>query len=193
MWLSTIAPLVMFVAAQLPPAGPGGAAPQFISEPIATRQTAFTIPFQVDRATQIAEEPIEVQLFVSSDRGGNWRLYSKVDPLQKNFLFRAVTDGEYWFAVRTLDRSGQLRPGLPQAPVLRVLVDTAPPNLVLRAIDAAGPNADEIRDALERIDGFQAVTTGVPRKPYSKDDHECLDQKDVFLGVWKSGKVVKLQ
>jgi branched-chain amino acid transport system substrate-binding protein len=66
-------------------------------------------------------------------------------------------------------------------------------NLVLRAIDAAGPNADEIRDALERIDGFQAVTTGVPNKPYSKDDHECLDQKDVFLGIWKSGKVVRLK
>ena len=66
-------------------------------------------------------------------------------------------------------------------------------NLVLRAVDTAGPNADEIRDALERIDGFQAVTTGVPSKPYAKDDHECLDQKDVFLGVWKTGKVVKLR
>lgn len=66
-------------------------------------------------------------------------------------------------------------------------------NLVLRAIDAGGPNSDEIRDALERIDNFEAVTTGVPKKPYSKDDHECLDQKDVFLGVWKQGRVVKLQ
>jgi len=66
-------------------------------------------------------------------------------------------------------------------------------NLVLRAIDAGGPNSDEIRDALERIDNFEAVTTGVPKKPYSKDDHECLDQKDVFLGVWKNGRVVRLQ
>jgi branched-chain amino acid transport system substrate-binding protein len=65
-------------------------------------------------------------------------------------------------------------------------------NLVLRALDAGGPNSDEIRDALERIDNFEAVTTGVPRKPYSKDDHECLDQKDVFLGVWKNGRVVKV-
>lgn len=66
-------------------------------------------------------------------------------------------------------------------------------NLVLKAIDAGGPTPDAIRDALEKIDGFQAVTTGVPAKPYAKDDHECLDQKDVFLGVWKGGKVVKLQ
>lgn len=66
-------------------------------------------------------------------------------------------------------------------------------NLVLKAIDAGGPNADEIRDALERTDNFEAVTTGVPRRPYAKDDHECLDQKDVFLGVWKGGKVVKVQ
>ncbi len=66
-------------------------------------------------------------------------------------------------------------------------------NLVLRALDVGGPNADEIRDALERIDNFEAVTTGIPKKPYAKDDHECLDQKDVFLGVWKNGKVVKVQ
>jgi branched-chain amino acid transport system substrate-binding protein len=66
-------------------------------------------------------------------------------------------------------------------------------NLVLRAIDAGGPNPDEIRDALEKIDNFDAITTGVPKKPYAKDDHECLDQKDVFLGIWKDGKVVKVQ
>ncbi len=66
-------------------------------------------------------------------------------------------------------------------------------NLVLRALDMAGPNPDEIRDALERIDNFDAVTTGVPKKPYSKDDHECVDQKDVFLGVWEKGKVVRLK
>jgi len=66
-------------------------------------------------------------------------------------------------------------------------------NLVLRAIEMGGPSADEIRDNLERIDNFKAVTTGVPKKPYAKDDHECLDQKDVFLGVWKTGRVVRLQ
>ena len=66
-------------------------------------------------------------------------------------------------------------------------------NLVLRAVEMGGPSADEIRDSLERIDNFEAVTTGVPKKPYAKDDHECLDQKDVFLGVWKAGRVLKLQ
>jgi branched-chain amino acid transport system substrate-binding protein len=66
-------------------------------------------------------------------------------------------------------------------------------NLVLRAIETGGPSSDEIRDSLERIDDFEAVTTGVPKKPYGKDDHECLDQKDVFLGVWKAGRVLKLQ
>jgi branched-chain amino acid transport system substrate-binding protein len=66
-------------------------------------------------------------------------------------------------------------------------------NLVLKALDMAGPNPDEIRDALERIDNFDAITTGVPKKPYSKDDHECVDQKDVFLGIWEKGKVVRLK
>jgi branched-chain amino acid transport system substrate-binding protein len=66
-------------------------------------------------------------------------------------------------------------------------------NLVLKAIDAGGPTAEAIRDALEKIDDFDAVTTGIPKKPYAKDDHECLDQKDVFLGVWKGGRVVKIE
>jgi len=66
-------------------------------------------------------------------------------------------------------------------------------NLVLKALEMAGPNPDEIRDALERIDNFDAITTGVPKKPYSKDDHECVDQKDVFLGIWEKGKVVRLK
>ncbi len=66
-------------------------------------------------------------------------------------------------------------------------------NLVLKALEMAGPNPDAIRDALERIGNFEAVTTGVRKQPYSKDDHECLDQKDVFLGVWEKGRVVRLK
>lgn len=108
---------------------PGGADP----EPIATRQTVFSIPFQVSRAQQPAQEPVEVQLHVSVDRGVTWRPHARVAPSAGQFLVRAPGDGEYWFLVRTLDRSGQLRPQGLCRPELRVIVDTTPPKLDLEA------------------------------------------------------------
>jgi branched-chain amino acid transport system substrate-binding protein len=65
--------------------------------------------------------------------------------------------------------------------------------LLLQAVDmAGGGDRDKLRDALEKIDDFKAVS-GTPTKPFSAQDHECLDRGNVFLGVWKSGRVVKLQ
>lgn len=65
--------------------------------------------------------------------------------------------------------------------------------LLLKALDMAGPNPEGIRDALEKIDNFDAATTAVPKKPFSKTDHEILDQDGVFLGVWKGDIVVKVR
>ena len=76
-------------------------------------------------------------------------------------------------------------------PVLAALgYDAA--RLVLKAVDEAGSDPKVIRDALEQIDDFQAVS-GVPSKPYGPKDHEALDSEHVFLGVWKNGQVVKLK
>jgi branched-chain amino acid transport system substrate-binding protein len=65
--------------------------------------------------------------------------------------------------------------------------------LLLQAVDmAGGGDRDKMRDALEKIDDFKAVS-GTPAKPFGPKDHECLDRGNVFLGVWKNGRVVKLQ
>ncbi len=63
--------------------------------------------------------------------------------------------------------------------------------ILLKALDIAGPNPEGIRDALEQIDDFEAATTAIPRKPFSKEDHEILDPKAVFLGVWDGNVVVR--
>ena len=60
------------------------------------------------------------------------------------------------------------------------------------AIDKAGNDPKKIRDALEQVDGYDAIS-GTPPKPFGPKDHECLDKKDVFLGVWRKGEVVRLQ
>ena len=105
---------------------------------LTTRQTLFAIPFQIDRAEDPMREPVEVQLYVSTDQGTNWQLFRRVRPEQGKFLFRAVTDAEYWFATRTVDRSGVLRPERVDGPGLRVVVDTTLPELRLEARQGEG-------------------------------------------------------
>jgi branched-chain amino acid transport system substrate-binding protein len=64
--------------------------------------------------------------------------------------------------------------------------------IVFKAVEKVGKSDPAaIRDAIESIDGVQAISA-TPAKPFSPTDHECLDRENVFLGVWKNGAVVKL-
>ncbi|MCH7729438.1 MAG: hypothetical protein IH991_23620 [Planctomycetes bacterium] len=93
---------------------------------IATRQTSFTIPFVVDAN---AVRPAEIQLFASADLGANWTLYARQRPGTKGFPFRAAQDGEYWFALKTVDANGVARPTGEMKPELKLIVDTRPPRI----------------------------------------------------------------
>jgi branched-chain amino acid transport system substrate-binding protein len=65
--------------------------------------------------------------------------------------------------------------------------------IAFKAVDKVGKaDPKAIRDALENIDGIQAISA-TPAKPYSPTNHECLDKDHVFLGVWKNGEVVRLK
>lgn len=65
---------------------------------------------------------------------------------------------------------------------------------ILTAAVSKAQSADPrvLRDAIENVDGIKAITA-TPSHPFSPGDHECLKQKDVFLGVWKNGAVVRLE
>jgi hypothetical protein len=108
-------------------------APAALPEVIVTRHLLFAIPFVVDSSTDPTRHVVEVQLYVSSDRGAHWQLYGKVPPNEQRFLFRTAADSEYWFVIRTLDSSGRLRPETIGTPGLRVLVDSRPLALKLTA------------------------------------------------------------
>ncbi len=114
-------------------AAPNSAA---LPQAITTRQRTFSIPFSVPPPTQ-AQEPVEVQLWVSGDQGRSWQQYSVVSPHQRQFMFRAAVDGEFWFVVRTVDRSGRAQPEQLVRPGLRVIVDTELPKLELQALRGA--------------------------------------------------------
>jgi hypothetical protein len=109
MWLAPLSGWVLSLAIL----GQSSAAvsPAMLPELIATKDATFAIPFRVESADNPARQPAEVQLLVSIDRGNRWQLYGQVPPTQQQFVFRAKNDGEYWFAIRTVDRLGQTHPG----------------------------------------------------------------------------------
>ncbi len=129
MWMASILQVVALGAVD--PAPP--LAPSATPAPIYWRQTLFSIPFHVERPARADQEPVEVQLHVSPDRGVRWENWRQAQPQKGFFLFKAGADGEYWFDVRTLDRSGQVRPQGPHTPKLIVIVDTVPPKVQLTA------------------------------------------------------------
>ncbi|MBI3463601.1 MAG: hypothetical protein HY000_11160, partial [Planctomycetes bacterium] len=111
-------------------------------EKIYCRQKAFKIPFQIrDPAEQ--KQLQEVQLYVARN-GGRWEKYTAappdVPPEKRSFTFRADQDGEFWFAIRTLDKHGAYNPedeAQLQAD-LRVVVDSEIPRIELRPIPGNG-------------------------------------------------------
>ena len=109
----------------------------------------FRIPFNVDPADRPRLK--EVQLWVSDDLGFKWAPKSRTTPDRPAFTFRSNKDGEYWFAVRTLDNKGQLFPSDEEKPEpsMKVVVDTSPPSIVLEPYGRRGSLATvrwEVRD-----------------------------------------------
>lgn len=122
----------------LPPAAPS-AAQSATTEPgtIYTRRTLFAIPFQIERPSAATQEPSVVELFVSNDMGASWRPHAQAKPVQRNFAFRAPGDGEFWFAVQSIDAQGQRRPSEIHQPELRVIIDSTAPKLEVSAQQGA--------------------------------------------------------
>jgi hypothetical protein len=133
MWLLSIAQMLTVVATGTPPGMATGDGSATIPDPIPTRQTYFAIPFEIDQMDHPVLGAAEIQLYVSRDRGATWQHETSVAPTTKLFLFRAPSDGEYWFAVRTRDRAGNFRPPLIGTPGLRVIIDTQAPSLTIDA------------------------------------------------------------
>jgi hypothetical protein len=113
-----------------------------LPEPIYWKQSLFQIPYQWGSAAEPGAAQL-VLLFVSKDRGLSWHKISEARPNVTSFNYRAEGEGEYWFAVRTLDRQGQAWPTGAYQPELRVIVDTTMPQIAeLRATLLAGNAID---------------------------------------------------
>jgi hypothetical protein len=149
-------------------------------------QRVFFIPFQADAATR-ESRLVKVQLLVSHNGIGDWTVLQTAEPNVRGFSFNAPADGQYDFAVRTVDRRENPRPGQVVRPQLRVVVDAERPILKLEAeIDPAGRLAvryeasdahlrgDSLRLEVRTGPTWQVVDPGVPE----------VRQSDRLLGRW---------
>src|SRR5262245_23535298 len=109
---------------------------------IYSRQKAFRIPFQIPDPSE-QKQLQEVQLYVARN-GGKWEKYTSappdVPPERRSFTFRTDQDGEFWFAVRTMDKKGTLTPAddADMQVGLRVIVDSEVPKIELRPVTRSG-------------------------------------------------------
>jgi len=120
---------------------------------VTSKQRAFRIPFNIDPADRPRYK--QVQLWVSNEGRGPWEKVDTTTPDRPSFTFRASRDGEFWFAVRTVDTKGRLFPSDDEdvEPNMKVLVDTIPPQLRLEGLARRGSLASVRWEVIEdRLD-----------------------------------------
>lgn len=113
-----------------------------------SKERTFRIPFQPQTGEQRLRE---VHLLYSTDQARTWRAYATSAPDQGYFQFTAPSDGLYWFAVRTIDQQGRAYPlrDIDLRAGIKVMVDTVPPKVMLRALPAQGQSVGvewDVRD-----------------------------------------------
>jgi len=133
------------------------------------KQRQFFIPYQVkpDQVKQRGKllNPIaKVQLLLSRTGANDWATLEEAEPNVQGFSYHAPEDGEYWFALRHLDRRGQPWPNANVQPQMRIVVDTMPPKLTLEGSpDATGEMIlrYEARDANLQANSLMLEVRGV--------------------------------
>jgi hypothetical protein len=105
------------------------------------RSRSFRIPVTIPSEARSLVR--EVRLWVSDDYGYHWKPLGQTTPDRPEFPFRAGRDGEFWFAIQTVDLQGKVYPSDDREvePSLKVVIDTAGPTIVLEAAGRRGSQA----------------------------------------------------
>src|SRR6516162_9271096 len=123
--------------------GHGQAPAPAMPHKIQTNKMAFRLPLQVNEKE--AARLREVQLYVKEGPTAPWTFKEAVPPTQKEFIFRAPHDGEYWFTLVTVDKAGNKSPAdlSQEPPGLIVVVQRQPaePEVRPAAVTAAPGSA----------------------------------------------------
>lgn len=97
-------------------------------------KSVFYLPVTLDERTRNALQ--EIHLYGKEDPSQPWMLRDKIAPNQNCFTFRAPRDGEYWFTVVTIDKSGRMVPPdvAAETPSVIVVLDSQQPQLDVSAL-----------------------------------------------------------
>ncbi len=137
---------------------------------VSTKLSGFGIPFNVDNQ---AGNFIEVQLYSSRDAGENWSFHSRQPTSATEFPFESDGEGEYWFAIKTLDRNRRLLPEGDAVAELKVVVDVTKPELGFQIeSDPAGRVVCrwQAQDQALNIDSFEINYRGVSNAGLGEGD-----------------------
>jgi hypothetical protein len=149
----------------------GGGPP---SRSIYLSSVQFNIPFQI---AQTGTQPSSVLLFVSTDQGATWQLHGRVNPSARQFEFRAAAEGDYLFAVKTVDASGNAftSPG----PPMKISIDTTEPRVALHAdINSKGNLVVDLQASDQNLNPDSAIIR-------MKSDRDS-DWSEISLGTLRS-------
>lgn len=106
-----------------------------------TLKLPISFPKDLDR-----KQIRQVKLFVSADQGGTWSQDAAAPPTQEAFVYTAKQDGPFWFHVQTIDVQGKADPAnlTQEQPAMKVLIDTAPPQVRFRNAKRKGDKGEEV-------------------------------------------------
>jgi hypothetical protein len=144
-WTMRTLRTTLFVAALAVPATAARAqapAPnQALPKKSYTKSGMFDLPVQMTDALRASLH--EVRLYVRT-ANTPWQMREAGPPSVTRFTFRANEDGEYWFALATVDRAGRQTPDdvNHEPPSLRVVVDRQAPQLQVQP--AAGGDGEQV-------------------------------------------------
>src|SRR5262245_9250359 len=100
-------------------------------------KTAINLPILVDERHRAQLD--SVLLYVKKGATQPWKLCDKAPPTQTSFVYRAPGEGEYWFNIVAVEKSGRMTPAdlNKEAPALIVVLDTQAPQVEVQPLEAA--------------------------------------------------------
>lgn len=150
------------------------------------------LPIQID--DRLRSQIQEIRLFVKDRPGAAWTMHSKGSGAQTAFTFQAPRDGEYAFAMVTVDRQGRCSPAdvAQEPPGLVVVVDRQAPQLDLQNLgsspegqrvqcDVRDANVDPLKTRFFYQTGDKQFRPLEPEQ--GRPNVWCVPAQAVFTGV----------
>ncbi|MBI1831058.1 MAG: hypothetical protein HYR84_06375 [Planctomycetes bacterium] len=102
-----------------------------------TRSQSFNLPINMDKNDRMTLS--EIRLYVRTPTTG-WQLQDKGGPDLTQFNIKAAQDGEYWYTLALVDRTGRMTPSDVnlEPPQQRVVIDTKVPVIAVQPWNSDG-------------------------------------------------------